>query len=828
MAAPYDLPHIDLVRRLQAAPFTSAASNQIGAGTPRSREVHGEKLRGELAASYRAFDAARHEDPRLDPPQGAFLEVELKRGSRVEVVERKDDGIKPGAARREPNDNRIVGMYVPDESREVFAEILREYQEGELTPRGKPRRRTFVEPIESIRAARLETFWTDDPSRLPAPGRQMWWEVWCVRELEDELGQLIARLGARTADHEQRLYFPEHVVLPVLADRATIELMLFARLSIVELRRASDSPAFFLDDIDRDEQRDVSEELSERTEWPGMDVPAVCLLDTGVNRAHILIEPTLAEADMAAVNAEWGVADSAHGHGTGMAGLALFGDLTPHLAGIDALSLTHRLESVKILPPDGFDPTEERFYGAITKQAVALPESVRPDRPRVFCLAVTNEDRAGNRPTTWSAAIDQEAAGVTEVGEKVPPRLFVVSAGNVPEEIAVDRITDPDTLEIEDPAQAWNAITVGGYTDLINIQEPEFEGYSPYAMAGDISPYTRTLTSWLQGKAPFKPDIVMEAGNRVVSPAKTDTYDADSLALLSTGPNTDRQPLVSFRATSAATAQAARLAARLTAAFPDYWPETIRALMIHGAEWTPLMKGALTAAANKSAAYLLLRRYGHGVPTFQRAAASARNHLAMISQAEIQPYSRSGRGMNECHFYSLPWPRAALESLGEQDVTLKITLSYFVEPNPGSSAAFDPYRYQSYGLRFDLKRRSETAINFAKRLNKQVWEQPKDRPSTDPDGDRWLFGTQSMSAGSLHSDEWTGPAVNLLSRDIICIKPVGGWWKDRAKAEVRGQKARYSLVLSLRSHDSEVDLYTPISTLIETEVGVQAIAIPTS
>ena len=127
-----------------------------------------------------------------------------------------------------------------------------------------------------------------------------------MRAFEDELGQLIARLGARTTDREQRLYFPEHVVLVVLADRATIELMLFARLSIVELRRATDSPAFFLDDIDRDEQRDVCEELSERTEWPGMDVPAVCLLDTGVNRAHILIEPTLAEADMAAVKAEWG------------------------------------------------------------------------------------------------------------------------------------------------------------------------------------------------------------------------------------------------------------------------------------------------------------------------------------------------------------------------------------------------------------------------------------------------------------------------------------------------------------------------------------------
>ena len=826
MASSYDLPHIDLSRRLQATPFTSVPVNQSSAGTPRTRVEHGERLRGELAASYMAFDAARREDSRLDPPQGAFLEVELKRGSRVEAVERKNDGIQPGAARIDTDEKRIVGLYVPDESRETFAEILREYQEGGLTAKGRPQRKEFVDPIESIRPAELKTFWTDHPSRLPLPGQKMWWEVWCVRGLEEKLDDLIARLGARTADREQRLYFHEHVVLPVLADRATIELMLFARLSIVELRRASDSPTVFLHDFDRDEQRDFTENLSERVEWPGMDVPAVCLLDTGVNRAHMLIEPTLADTDMATVKAEWGVADSPYGHGTGMAGLALFGDLTPHLAGTGASSLGHRLESVKILPPQGFKLTEERLYGAYTKQAVALPESQRPNRPRVFCLAATNEDRSGERPTTWSAAIDQEAAGVTETGDPVPARLFVVSAGNAPNEISMERVADPDSLEIEDPAQAWNAITVGGYTDRTNVQETEFEGYSPLASAGDISPYTRTSTLWLQGKAPFKPDIVMEAGNRVVSPAQTDVYDADSLALLSTGPNTDHQPLVSFRATSAATAQAARLAARLMAEFPYYWPETIRALMIHGAEWTPLMKGKLAAAQNKTAACRLLRKYGHGVPTFERAAASAKNHLALVSEAEIQPYTQNKGGMNECHFYSLPWPREALESLGEQDVTLKITLSYFVEPNPGSSGAFDPYRYQSFGLRFDLKRRSEMVINFAKRLNKKAWEHDDDRPSTDPDGDRWLFGTQSMSAGSLHSDQWTGPAVNLLSRNVLCIKPVGGWWNNRANADVRGRKARYSLVLSLRCEDSEIDLHTPVSNMIETETGVHSIGIP--
>jgi len=333
VASPYALPHLDLSRRLQAVPFTSAASNPVGAGTPRSREQHGAKLRGELAAAYRAFDAARHEDERIGPSVGAFLEVELKRGARIETVERRKNGIVPGAARCEETNIRIVGLYVPDETREVFLDILREYHEGELTPKGNPRRKGFVEAIESIRQARLETFWTDDVSRLPPPGREMWWEIWCLRGLEDALEDLIERLGARAAERERRLYFPEHVVLPVLADKATVELMLFARLSIVELRRASDSPVFFLGELDRDEQLEVSKNLAERTQWPGAGVPAVCLLDTGVNRAHILIEPTLAEDDMAAVKPEWGIADSPQGHGTGMAGLALFGDLTPHLTG---------------------------------------------------------------------------------------------------------------------------------------------------------------------------------------------------------------------------------------------------------------------------------------------------------------------------------------------------------------------------------------------------------------------------------------------------------------------------------------------------------------
>lgn len=825
MPSRYERPHIDLSVRAQSAPYTSADSNPVGAGTVRIRGQHGARLRGELAAAYDAFDAQRQTDERLGEPEGVFLELELRAGTSVEAIERKRDGYTPGAVRVDESGQRVVGLFVPDDARGLFDSILEEYSTGPLTERGSAPRKAFVEPIDAIRQAHFETFWTDAPERLPEPGVEMWWEAWCIRGREVKFVEMVEALGARTADAEQWLRFPEHVVVPVLATRAVIELVLFARLSVVELRRASDTPTFFLDELDTDEQIAFTETLAERVEWPGADAPAVCLLDTGVNRAHMLIEPSLSEADMAAVHEAWGV-DDTEGHGTGMGGLALFGNLVPLLAGDEAVSLRHRLESVKLLPPRGFPPTEERFYGARTKQAVALPELTRPRRKRVFCLAITNEDRSGVRPTTWSAAIDQETAGVSVAGDNVPKRLFVVSAGNAPTPIEYAQLPDLDALEIEDPAQAWNALTVGGYTDLVNIDESALPGYTPLTAAGDISPYTRTSTLWPQGKTPFKPDIVMEAGNRAVSPAKTDVYCVNSLALLSTGSQVDRHPLIPFRATSAATAQAARLAARLMEALPDYWPETIRALIVHSAEWTPNMIAQLDGAPTKQDRCMLLRRFGHGVPSFERAAASAQNHLALISQATIQPYRRSSKGMNECHFYSLPWPREVLEGLGEQDVKLKITLSYFVEPNPGSSAVFDPFRYQSFGLRFDLKRRNESSSNFAKRVNKKIREDEADKPPKTVDADHWRFGANAISAGSLHCDEWTGPAINLLNRDLICIRPVGGWWNNRASAQIRGQEARYALILSLKAADSEVDLHTPITVLVENNVDIQAISIP--
>lgn len=821
MPTRFTLPHVNITQRQITRPYQAPRENRGGGGAPRIREEHGARLKAQLAATFRDTDEARPVDDRIEPSDGAYVEVELRRRAKADTLERKTDRIKPGAVRLEENETGTVALYVPDEARPVLEQILEDYRAGDLTPAGEPQRKTFVEPIESFRRARLETFWTEDLDTLPDdPHEDMWWEVWCFKGTEAKLDEIAQTLGARPAEQEDRLHFPEQTVIPILTNRITIELMLFATFGIAELRRASASPVFFTD-ADRLDQYDWALNLAERTVWPGVDAPAVCLFDTGVNRAHVLLEPALATGDMTAVYPEWGTSDEPEGHGTGMAGIALHGDLTPALQDDGERSLFHRLESVKILPPIGFPRNDPSSYGSITQTAVARAEFARPERTRVFCLAVTNDNISGSRTTTWSAAIDQAAVGEMPGDEASPRRLFVVSSGNAPPHIERERIFPVDDYPVEDPGQAWNAITVGGYTDKIHIQEEDLNGWTPFSQAGDLSPFTRTSVTWPQNKAPYKPEIVMEAGNRAVSPDGRDVLTVDSLGLLSTGADTDRQPLTPMSATSAAAAQAARLAARLSAAHPEYWPETIRALIIHSAEWTPPMKASLDRAAGLRNSYTLLRRFGYGVPSFERANASAQNHLALVAQNPIQPFKNDkGRKFQDCHFYSLPWPIRVLEDLGEQEVRLKITLSYFIEPNPGASAAIDPQRYQSFGLRFDLRRRLETVAAFAERVNALEREDPQGGAQIAPDDQRWRFGPQSRSCGSLHCDEWTGPAVELAARDIICITPVIGWWRNRASIEICNKQTRYSLVVTLSTPDVEIDLHTPISNLVETEIDV--------
>lgn len=241
------------------------------------------------------------------------------------------------------------------------------------------------------------------------------------------------------------------------------------------------------------------------------------------------------------------------------------------------------------------------------------------------------------------------------------------------------------------------------------------------AGVGEPSPHGRNSMRWPDCPTPVKPDVVFEAGNRTTGPHDEPVLDGlASLSALTTGGSGD--VLTPFYATSAATAQAARMAARITAEHPSCWPETVHALTAHSARWTRPMEKALGSGPGVTGHKKPRRRFGYGMSDLVRALASASSDLALVAQADIQPLREAGSnvGFGEAHYYPLPWPTEMLQQIVNTEVRSKIALSYFVEPNSSTAAVVEPARYRSFGLRFDSKRSRETAGNFRWRRNAAI------------------------------------------------------------------------------------------------------------
>lgn len=827
----YTLHHLDLSKLAQSRPYKSKSTARTKR-IERIRDLHGPLL---IEDYERAFNHAVHRREQIaevpEPLQEVVLEIELSSQAKPARLDRSREKSRQGAVHVGPDSVQRVVLIVPDNKRDILGAIIEEYTYGELEEKNgkrmKPPNASRIEEIERIRSGTLESFWCDDPDSLPKEtDRKIWWALWCFQDRVNNVIETAKRIGCRVPEEDNYLYFPDTQVIPVYGSRLEIEILIFGTVGIAELRRATDTPTFFTDQIRGDEGSWMGDYL-ERTDWPSGNSPTVCILDSGLNQGHPLLAPAIKCGSVDSVNKAWG-SDDHHGHGTALAGIAMHGDLTAALVDMGRRRISHRIESVKVLPPAGFRANRPSAYGSISQSAVSLAEINDPTVPfRVYCHAISNRDRTGSEASAWSAAIDQAAACAMkgDSGKERPNRLLVTAVGNVQDYEAKSAADDRDAFPAEDPSQAWNAIAVGGYTDKTQIDDQGYEQYSPLVEPGGLSPYSRTSYLWKKGKSPFKPDLLFEAGNRAKQRTGGDVASGlPSLSLLSTGFDVTQSPLEAIWATSAAAAQCSRMAARIAAYFPNYWPETVRALMIHSADWTESMKRELRRCRSARHRVSFLRRFGYGVPNLDRALMSARNELALVSQQVIQPYRKDGSRIqfNEAHIYQLPWPSETLQELGESRVHLKVTLSYFVEPNPGYASAIDPMRYQSFGLRFDLKRAQETRYNFLGRRNLHERD-TDDRPLQGVRDKGWLLGERAISAGSLHCDIWSGAAVDLAARNLLWIYPVNGWWRERKSHRRFNDSSRYALVLTLTTDEQTVDLYTEVSSaLVQLETQVES------
>jgi hypothetical protein len=339
----YKLPHLRLDRFARALDYQPPQPvfrpRQKAA---RERFSHGNKLAAELAQAIAAAQLQR----RLRNPSIAVG----KPNSYFEVSSNIDEllpdtgfrGTRIGAVHRDQTGAQIGTLFVTEGSETLLADTISNYAAGTAQPASTKR----IDQIERIAPGTVASLWMD-LRPLPQPDQRVWWECWCWPEAAANLLRPAAKLKLRVS--EQRLHFPDFEVVPVYATREDMERLLANTDAIAELRHASDSPHVYTHDLNAN-QTEILNDLVQRIKPAADDAPAVCMLDTGVARAHPLLALSLAVEDCHAVDEAW-ENDDHHGHGTEMAGIALLGDLTYPVGDQRQMDLTHRLESVKLLPP---------------------------------------------------------------------------------------------------------------------------------------------------------------------------------------------------------------------------------------------------------------------------------------------------------------------------------------------------------------------------------------------------------------------------------------------------------------------------------------------
>jgi len=738
---------------IEAAEYHPKGRKPVNFPFRENEESHARKILEEYTSIVDSDDDVKGFYLRFESSPGYDLNLDsldnARNGHLVNVKEEEiDNGVKKVSAL----------LYVKKDKKRWLDKKIEGYLTKTTKKSGERCNKNLIESIEHIVKADVKNFFSYS---TPPGNERKWLEAWfrvdTTNDDELEKQDIVNTLNSLHIeyDDEQMLTFPELIVILIKVNNADI-VNLSKQSSKLMKFETCEKIASFLDGQGKDNEiwKDlILEEVSVVKE----SSTYVCIIDGGVNRAHPLLELALSPKHWLAVDPQWGPDDKRRdSHGTNMAGLALYGDLTDIYNGKKVAS-PYRLASVKFLPNQGYNQKE--LWGSFTSQAVSRAEIALPDKNIIYCMAVT-ADKDNNIlgfPTSWSAEVDKICS------DKEHRHLFLISAGNIPEEWKfLSELWFPEKnmkeLPVQSPAHAWNALTVGAYTDKCITNNTK---YAPLAIPGGFSPYSATSVMW-NDKTPIKPDVVMEGGNLGYSSTEQPPYaPLSDLALITTSryfkPNS--QYFDAFHGTSPATALASRYAALVALRYPNLWPETIRALFVQSAEYTDTMLSQFPDRRD------LLRSCGFGKPNLQKMLESQKDGVTFIVQHELQPYKMDSKSVsyNEENIIALPWPRETLLSM-DTEVKVTVCLSYFIEPAPGDFSTFVKYPYASAGLQFDIVRHPDIKVK---------WESG---------------GPKKRKGGSIFKDCFKMPSADLAVCNQIRVYPTTGWWRTRKSLARYGSK----------------------------------------
>lgn len=558
---------------------------------------------------------------------------------------------------------------------------------------------------------------------------------------------------------------------------------------------------------------------------PDPDMPAVCVIDSGIQEAHVLLEPGIDKPSSRCFlpgTPATDVADyvSPAGHGTRVAGAVQHGEKVPKSG---TVKLETWVQNARVLD-DKCDMPKELFPPAVLREVVRrYHQSDR--KTRIFNHSI-NADAPSRtvHMSAWAAEIDRLCFE--------HDILIVQSTGNLKSSRAAPRPgiqehlaggkTYPDYLgeaycRLANPSQSLQALSVGS----VAYGAFAAAGYRSFAtQAGEPSAFSRCGPGiW----GSIKPEVVEYGGDclQTAGPSPTVTTPASAkpcypelvASTMHGSPACDRDEV----GTSFAAPKVTKIAARLQATLPDETCLLYRALIAQSARW-PVWAKSLTPAQQA----VLLHRIGYGIPDIARASENDNHRTTFISHGdqEIAP--------GACQVYQVRIPEELRRAGRDYDILIEVTLSYAAEPR---RTRRNPRGYLATWVDWVSSRRGELPETFVRRA---IREDDKTNEGEEGESLGWTIENNPVwgrlpgvrrSVGTLQKDWLVMKSYALPEEFCIAVRGHKGWSKDPDVT------ARYALAVSFEILGKEIPIYdalrasvlelqAEIETQVEAEVEV--------
>jgi len=543
---------------------------------------------------------------------------------------------------------------------------------------------------------------------------------------------------------------------------------------------------------------------------PNEDAYGILIVDSGIISGHPLLEKAV--GDEANFQEKEDNLQDTVGHGTAVAGVALYGDIEECVTEKE-FKAQNWIFSAKVMY------AEKNFSGEYiaTYDKEKLVENQLKDAIKYFLDNPDNKIKVvnislGNHNEIWRHTYHRQlplAALIDELALSYEDIVFVISAGNQdPRKIynSLEEIKKnyPDFLKnnshfnITNPATSALALTVGAIATFPRKRKDSFSRkdiWITVAKEGMPAPFTR--------KGPginnmVKPELSEYGGNLILKEQSKKIFEdiGGKLLLLS---NKFPENLFHFDyGTSFSAPKVARCIAIIANHYRDANANLLKNLLLQSAEYPPINND--TTLNEREFKRFLLFSEGYGIPNIQKALYSFDHRVLLFNEGEIP--------LNKIKLFSLEIPSIFFTTKGKKIISIALTYNPPFRPSRGDS-------YIGNILYFKLFRDVDQNEILAKYSTNVIGleETPQELKKFEIG---YFPGVNTLKNGC-HQKAWIEykrQPKNIPSTITLVLISQNRWNLDD------NYKQKYCLSVVFK-HEQEIELYNEIKTRLQIKERVR-------